>query len=253
LFSLQNTLLPDTYMRFIVPAPRAFMLPVCFAGFRTQEALDVFLAKDHVEELPFPGSDAKFDKDKIYALCKERWDEYVRRGEQMYRINAKAFLFFSVWSSEDKNYPDLWTPAMKTLKGEATGKDAIQVGRHLFVELESETQVEDIFNKFVKDKTLRFEFDDEKIHQPFMTKHERKSVSSYSQVRIISCAAVLAVLVYQHLKHFGDLELELIDNDDRQGSSSTKKRKAGDSNDMENQFSLKKHKNSNQELVEDVE
>jgi hypothetical protein len=69
MFSLYTSLLsPDIFMRIMAPSLESFILPVAFAEFRTQEDLGTFLPDSEVAPLPFPGSEAEFDKSKIYIL-----------------------------------------------------------------------------------------------------------------------------------------------------------------------------------------
>jgi CelD/BcsL family acetyltransferase involved in cellulose biosynthesis len=65
----------------------------------------------------------------------------------------------------------LKTPALHMLSSKAVVKKSFQIGRHLYMELGSEEELCDIFEKFVKLKELKFE--GLKV-QPDLHKLERK-------------------------------------------------------------------------------
>jgi hypothetical protein len=112
----------------------------------------------------------------FWLVFREKIDEYVKKGEEEYGINAKAFAYFSVKPQADKKYPDLKTPALEMLKDIATVKSAVQVARHLYVELESEEQLNEVHDKFVKQKSIKFDTQGQRF-QPFLLKLERTSLS----------------------------------------------------------------------------
>eukprot|EP00475_Leptophrys_vorax_P002424 TRINITY_DN1134_c0_g1_i1.p1 TRINITY_DN1134_c0_g1~~TRINITY_DN1134_c0_g1_i1.p1 ORF type:complete len:465 (+),score=174.52 TRINITY_DN1134_c0_g1_i1:55-1395(+) len=245
---LQKDLLHGAYIQFKEPSIRRFVLPVAFADFGSEEALKEFTAKDDVAELPFPGGDSGYDKSKIYALPQGKWDEYISKGEEEFGFSSKAVLHFSMKQNMQKKYPDFKPQILEMIKDITTPKKTLQIGRHVYVEVESQEIAEDIFQKYHVKKTLKL-----------------TTLAKYGGVFLFKLDAILAVLLYQHLKVFGEPEFipeepdlgftrEKRDNRDNQKG---KKRKADDGgaggNDKRGKFQKKgrDHNNKNKKFDDD--
>jgi N-acetylneuraminic acid mutarotase len=104
---------------------------------------------------------------------RDYWEDYIEQGENLYGINARAFAYFSITPLQFKKHPDLQTPTLKLLQNAVIVKSARQVGRHLYVELGSEEELNYVFDLFDNKKELQF--GEEFSVQPVLKKLQRKN------------------------------------------------------------------------------
>ena len=143
-------------------------------------------------------------------------EAYIEKASKLFKANPKAFAHFSLKKNLKREYKGLKENVEAMLKTVATPKNVFQYSRHVYVEFENPEALENVFDLYVKQKTLKYA---QRFENPRMEKVD----------------PVLAALILQYVHVFGHPvpPAQKRKNDESPAKESPKKKVKADEEDDE--------------------